>query len=362
MYRIALLIALLAALVVPVAGARTTDTTLSLVAYSTPKAAFATIIPAFQKTPAGKGVNFTQSYGAVGRPGAGGRRTACPPTSSTSRSSPTCRRSSRPASSRRTGTRTRTRASSRARSSCSSSATGNPKHIRSWNDLIKPGVAGADAEPVHLGRRALERPRRVRRAAQARARRRSRPSDVPRQALPARRRAGQVGARRAEHVPRRQGRRAAHVRERGDRSRSAAASRVDYIIPKATILIDNPIAVTTTARTRRRRRRSSTFLYTPAAQKIFARERLPAGRCQGATDRASASRCRRGCSRSTTSAAGRRSTKKFFDPNTGLDGEDRAEPRRLDWLARRSRAAPAARAERRAGAARRSAAASSSAT
>jgi sulfate transport system substrate-binding protein len=61
--RIALLTVLLAALVVPVAGARTSDSTLSLVAYSTPKAAFSTIIPAFQKTPAGQGVNFTQSYG-----------------------------------------------------------------------------------------------------------------------------------------------------------------------------------------------------------------------------------------------------------------------------------------------------------
>ena len=61
--RIALLTVLLAALVVPVAGARTTDTTISLVAYSTPKAAFSTIIPAFQKTSAGQGVNLTQSYG-----------------------------------------------------------------------------------------------------------------------------------------------------------------------------------------------------------------------------------------------------------------------------------------------------------
>jgi sulfate/thiosulfate transport system substrate-binding protein len=61
--RIALLTVLLAAFVVPAAGARTTDATLSLVAYSTPKAAFVTIIPAFQKTSAGQGVNFTQSYG-----------------------------------------------------------------------------------------------------------------------------------------------------------------------------------------------------------------------------------------------------------------------------------------------------------
>jgi sulfate/thiosulfate transport system substrate-binding protein len=39
---------------------------LSLVAYSTPKEAYADIIPAFQKTPAGKGVKFSQSYGASG--------------------------------------------------------------------------------------------------------------------------------------------------------------------------------------------------------------------------------------------------------------------------------------------------------
>jgi sulfate/thiosulfate-binding protein len=39
---------------------------LSLVAYSTPKEAYAELIPAFQKTAAGKGVTFTQSYGASG--------------------------------------------------------------------------------------------------------------------------------------------------------------------------------------------------------------------------------------------------------------------------------------------------------
>jgi sulfate/thiosulfate-binding protein len=39
---------------------------LSLVAYSTPKEAYAELIPAFQKTSQGKGVSFTQSYGASG--------------------------------------------------------------------------------------------------------------------------------------------------------------------------------------------------------------------------------------------------------------------------------------------------------
>src|SRR3954452_2843831 len=42
------------------------DAKLSLVAYSTPKEAYEQLIPAFQKTPEGKGVSFTQSYGASG--------------------------------------------------------------------------------------------------------------------------------------------------------------------------------------------------------------------------------------------------------------------------------------------------------
>src|SRR5437868_14889801 len=39
---------------------------LSLIAYSTPKEAYAALIPAFQKTPAGKGMSFTQSFGPSG--------------------------------------------------------------------------------------------------------------------------------------------------------------------------------------------------------------------------------------------------------------------------------------------------------
>jgi sulfate/thiosulfate-binding protein len=39
---------------------------LSLVAYSTPQEAYEEVIPAFKKTDAGKGISFTQSYGASG--------------------------------------------------------------------------------------------------------------------------------------------------------------------------------------------------------------------------------------------------------------------------------------------------------
>src|SRR5213595_2793079 len=58
---------LLLALVFPaLAAGAARDTKLALVAYSTPREAYAQLIPAFQKTAAGKGVSFSQSYGASG--------------------------------------------------------------------------------------------------------------------------------------------------------------------------------------------------------------------------------------------------------------------------------------------------------
>jgi sulfate transport system substrate-binding protein len=66
-----LTVLLLAALTAAVAACGGTSSgssgnSLSLVAYSTPKEAYAEIIPAFQKTAAGKDVKFSQSYGASG--------------------------------------------------------------------------------------------------------------------------------------------------------------------------------------------------------------------------------------------------------------------------------------------------------
>jgi sulfate transport system substrate-binding protein len=66
-----LTVLLLAALTAAVAACGGTSSgssgnSLSLVAYSTPKEAYAEIIPAFQTTAAGKDVKFSQSYGASG--------------------------------------------------------------------------------------------------------------------------------------------------------------------------------------------------------------------------------------------------------------------------------------------------------
>jgi sulfate/thiosulfate-binding protein len=55
-----------AAVAGPSTPARSNDTDLNLVAYSTPRAAYGQLIPAFQKTPQGQDVNFTQSYGSSG--------------------------------------------------------------------------------------------------------------------------------------------------------------------------------------------------------------------------------------------------------------------------------------------------------
>ena len=62
---------------------------LTLVAYSTPEEAYKELIPAFNKTPEGKGVGFSQSYARLGRAVARGRGRPARPTWSSSRSSPT---------------------------------------------------------------------------------------------------------------------------------------------------------------------------------------------------------------------------------------------------------------------------------
>jgi sulfate/thiosulfate transport system substrate-binding protein len=64
--RIVAVSALVALIAAGVAGAHTSGTKLTLVAYSTPRDAYGKIIPEFQKTTKGKDVDFDQSYGASG--------------------------------------------------------------------------------------------------------------------------------------------------------------------------------------------------------------------------------------------------------------------------------------------------------
>jgi sulfate transport system substrate-binding protein len=121
------------------ASARPTGGTLRLVAYSTPREAYAKLIPAFQDTTVGRGTSFEQSYGSSGEQAraviAGLKADVVafslePDMTSLVRTrlvAPTWKKN------RFRGMVTRSVVVFAVRK-------GNPKHIRSWADLIKPGV------------------------------------------------------------------------------------------------------------------------------------------------------------------------------------------------------------------------------
>ena len=124
---------------------------LNLVAYSTPAAVYAKLIPAFNKTAAGKGVGFTQSYGASGdqsRAVAAGQPADVVALLARARHR---RAWCRPTWSRPTGTRTSSTASSPTRSWSSSCARATPRTSRPGHDLTKPGVQVVTPNPFTSG-------------------------------------------------------------------------------------------------------------------------------------------------------------------------------------------------------------------
>jgi sulfate/thiosulfate transport system substrate-binding protein len=149
---------LLVALILPIvfgcasgaAQARQTGTTLNLVAYSTPKAVMAKLITRFQHQPAGQGVSFSQSYGPSGSQARA--IVAGQPADIAFLS---------------TGLDIDTVVDAGLISKSWTSAPeggiaadsvvafvvrpGNPKHIRGWKDLIKPGVQVVTPDPFPSG-------------------------------------------------------------------------------------------------------------------------------------------------------------------------------------------------------------------
>ncbi len=121
------------------ASARPSGGSISLVAYSTPRDAYAKLIPAFTDTSAGQGTSFQQSYGASGEQAraviAGLKADAVafslePDMTSLVKAklvAPTWK------TNKWHGMVTRSVVVFVTRQ-------GNPEHIRSWNDLVKPGV------------------------------------------------------------------------------------------------------------------------------------------------------------------------------------------------------------------------------
>jgi len=133
-----------------VAGAAQRGSTLSLVAYSTPREAYAKLIPMFQATPAGKDVSFTQSYGASGdqaRAVQAGLRADIVALSLAPDVDQLVKAGLVDAKWNRQSYRgivTNSVVVFAVRD-------GNPKHIRSWDDLLKPGVQVITPNPFTSG-------------------------------------------------------------------------------------------------------------------------------------------------------------------------------------------------------------------
>jgi sulfate/thiosulfate transport system substrate-binding protein len=261
-------LALLLALVFPaLAAGAAHDTKLTLVAYSTPREAYGQLIPAFQKTAAGKDVGFSQSYGASGeqsRAVAAGLQadivafSLAPDISDLVKKGLVAQSWNKD---RYHGMVTRSVVVFVVRD-------GNPKKLKTWNDLLKPGVQIVTPNPFTSGG--------------ARWNVMAAYGGALRVGMKAKQ-AQNYLAKMWKHVVAQP----ASAREglqtflagRGDvflayENEALFAQKkgqpVQFVIPKATILIENPIAVTKTSKNKQKAQAFINFLRTKPAQRIFA--------------------------------------------------------------------------------------------
>ena len=157
-------LALAAASVATASTGRSSDTTLSIVGYSIPTAVFPKLTAAYSATPAGNGIKFTSSFAASEVQSKAVAAGLPADVVNLSISTDVDRLV-------QAGLVDKTWDSNPYHGIVSKSVVvfvlrnGNPKHIRTWDDLVKPGVDVVVPEPVQLGRRALGRHGGVRRDA-----------------------------------------------------------------------------------------------------------------------------------------------------------------------------------------------------
>ncbi|HEY5199298.1 MAG TPA: sulfate ABC transporter substrate-binding protein [Acidothermaceae bacterium] len=241
--------------------------TLNLVAYSTPQPAYVKLIAAFQKTPAGKNVKFTQSYGASGDQAAAviaGQAADVVEFSLLTDMTKLVNKKVVAAdwnANPEHGFVTDSVVSLVVRK-------GNPKGIKDWPDLIKPGVKVLTPNPFSSGS--------------------ARWNIMA--AYGAQIKAGDSDAQATDYlrsllknviVQDASGSKALadFVGGAGDVLLSyeneaiyaqAKGQAVDYVIPSDTLLIENPVAVTTTTKYPVQAKAFVDFLYSQAGQQIFA--------------------------------------------------------------------------------------------
>src|SRR5438067_7381635 len=255
-------------LAAPASGATSTKEggSISLVAYSTPKEAYAQIISAFQKTKAGQGVSFQQSY-------AGSTEQAQAVVNGLHADVVALSLEPDVTTLVKAGLVKPTWSKDRWHGIVTRSVVvfvlrnGNPKHIRDWEDLVKPGVQVVTPNPLTSGGARWN----VMAAYGAMVRK----GKTPNQAVAYLKKLFQhmvsqdKSARDALQT---------FLSGRGDvllsyENEAILAQRknqpVYYLIPKATIRIENPVAVTSNASDPAAARAFVAFLHTPTAQKIF---------------------------------------------------------------------------------------------
>jgi sulfate/thiosulfate-binding protein len=267
MRRISLALLIMALAVPALAAGAAQDTKLTLVAYSTPKDAYGQLISAFQKTAAGKDVSFSQSYGASGeqsRAVAAGLNADIVAFSLEPDITSLVQKKLIPKNwnkNKYKGMVTRSVVVFVVRD-------GNPKKIRSWNDLLKPGVQVITPNPFTSGG--------ARWNVMAAYGGALRSGKTKKQAV-------DYLAKLWKHViaqpsSAREGL-TTFLSGRGDvflayENEAIFAQKkgqsVQFVIPKATILIENPIAVTSSSGHKQQANAFVKFLYTTKAQKILA--------------------------------------------------------------------------------------------
>jgi sulfate/thiosulfate transport system substrate-binding protein len=249
------------------AGGDGSGGTIDLVAYSTPEVVYDQLIPAFQKTAAGRGTEFTESYGASGdqsRAVAAGQPADY------------VHFSLAPDIDRLVdeGLVDSSWADNQYKGIVSDSIVvfvvrqGNPKGIQTWDDLVKPGIEVITPNPFSSGGA------RWNIMAAYGAETRGGKSDVE---------AIAYLAELFRHVPVQDDKASAALQTfvggKGDvlisyENEAILAQDngepVDYVIPDSTILIETPAAVTSRGQNPEVAKAFLDFVYTPEGQKVFA--------------------------------------------------------------------------------------------
>jgi sulfate/thiosulfate transport system substrate-binding protein len=259
---------LLVALAFPaLAAGAARDTKLTLVAYSTPREAYGQLISAFQKTDGGKDVSFSQSYGASGeqsRAVAAGLAADVVAFSLAPDITSLVQKKLVPQNwnkDRWKGMVTRSVVVFVVRD-------GNPKKLKTWNDLLKPGVQIITPNPFTSGGARWNVMAAYGGALRA--------GKTPKQAVDYLGKMWKHVV--AQPTSAREGLQT-FLAGRGDvflayENEALFAQKkgqpVQFVIPKATILIENPIAVTSTSKNKTKAGAFLNFLRTKPAQRIFA--------------------------------------------------------------------------------------------